>query len=318
MEFVVEETVEPKKVNSLWVEKDRPQKLDDYIGNESVKEAVKLMLSKKDIPHLLLFGPAGTGKTTLAKMLVSNIPCDYLYINASAERGIDTVRDDLRNFSMGVGFKPLKIVILDEADYFTRDGQAALRNMMESYSSHTRFILTCNYFEKMTPAIVSRCQCYEIKPLVKKDVALKLLSILQAEKVNFTQEDIVFCVNTYYPDIRKVINFAQQSNYNGTLKIVKENAFDIDVLGKLVDLLKNPAKPGVFNEIRQIVVDIDPDTLEQVYRYLIDKVDTYAKGKEALVIVELAESLIQSQQVITPVRDIPFLACCYKLLKHLK
>jgi replication factor C small subunit len=318
MEFVVEDIIKPKKENSLWVEKYRPKGLDDYIGNDTVKTSVQQMIDRKDIPHLLLFGPAGTGKTTLAKMLVNNIPCDYIYLNASAENGIDLIRDKLKYFSMGAGFKPLKVVILDEVDGFSRDAQGALRNMMESYSSYTRFIMTCNHVAKMNPAIVSRCQSFEIKPISKKEVALKLVNILQAEKVNFTTEDVGFCVNTYYPDIRKVINFAQQSNFSGTLKISKENAIEVDMLNKLVDLLKNPSKPGVFNEIRQIVVDVDPNTLETLYRYLMDKVETYAKGKEAIIIIELSESLIQSQGVIPAVRDIPFLACMYKLLKHLK
>ncbi len=319
MDFIVEDSVvKPTKPHTLWVEKFRPQGLDTYIGNDTVKESIKQMIEKKDISHLLFFGPAGTGKTTLAKILVNNIPCDYLYVNASSENGIDMIRDKLKYFSMGAGFKSLKIVILDEADGFTREGQGALRNMMESYSIHTRFILTCNYVQKMNPAIVSRCQSFEIKPISKKEVALKLVDILKAEKINFTSEDIGFCVNTYYPDIRKVINFAQQSNLHGTLKISKENAVDTDLLNKLVDLLKNPSQPGVFNDIRQVVVEMDPNTLETSYRYLMDKVDSFAKGKEAIVVIELAESLIQSQGVIPQVRDIPFAACMYKLLKHLK
>ena len=318
MEFVVENVIKAKKENSLWVEKYRPKDLVSYIGNDTIKDFIKLMIEKQDIPHLLLFGSAGTGKTTLAKMLVGNIPCDYLYLNASTEGVIDTVRDKLRNFAMGAGFKPLKIVILDESDGFSREGQGALRNMMESYSAHTRFILTCNYIEKMNPAIVSRCQTFEIKPISKREVALKLVSILQSEKITFTQEDVVFCVNTYYPDIRKVINFAQQSNINGALKISKEAAIEVDLLNKLVDLLKHPSRPGVFNEIRQIVVEIDPNSLETVYRYLFDKIDSYAKGKEAVVIIELAESLVQSQGLIPKARDIPFCACMYKLLRELK
>ena len=318
MEFVVEDSITPKRKNSIWVEKYRPTRLDGYIGNDSIKESVRLMIEKQDIPHLLLFGPAGTGKTTLAKMLIGNIPCDYLYLNASAENGIGVVRDKLKNFAMGAGFKKLKIIILDESDYFTSEGQAALRNMMESYSDYTRFILTCNYVEKMNPAIISRCQVFEIKPISKREVAINLVNILKEENVSFTQEDVVFCVNTYYPDIRKVINFAQQSNHSGVLKISKEAAIEVDLLNKLVDLLKNPSKPGVFNEIRQIAVEIDPNTLESVYRYLFDKVESYAKGKETIVILELAESLIQSQGLVPKVRDIPFCACIVKILKHLK
>jgi hypothetical protein len=144
------------------------------------------------------------------------------------------------------------------------------------------------------------------------------VNILNSEKINFTPNDVGFCVNTYYPDIRKIINFAQQSNFNGTLKISDEDAVDTDLLNKLVDLLKNPSKPGVFNEIRQVVVEFDPDSLEGLYRHLMDKVESYAKGKETIVIVELSESMVQSQGIIPKLRDIPFLACMYKLLRHLK
>jgi DNA polymerase III delta prime subunit len=209
-------------------------------------------------------------------------------------------------------------LILDEADGLSAEAQGALRNMMETYSAHTRLILTCNHHEKMIIPIVSRCQTYEIKPISKKEVAVRLVHILQSEKISFTQEDIVFIVNTYYPDIRKVINFAQQSNLNGTLKIYKENAVDIDFLQKLVSLLKTPSKPGVFNEIRQFVVDADNNNLEMVYKYLYDKVSDFAPGKEPIVILELAESIYQSTLVLTQARDITFVACIYKILKHLK
>jgi replication factor C small subunit len=284
-----------------------------------VVDSVKLMLEKKDINHLLFWGKAGTGKTTLAKLLVKNIPCDYLYINASSENSIDLVRERLKSFSAGAGFHPLKIVILDEADYLSHNAQAGLRNMLEAYSAHTRFILTCNYAEKMSDPLVSRCQAYEIKPISKKDVAVKLATILQTEKVEFTQEDIVFIINTYYPDIRKVINFAQQSNIDGKLKICKTNAIETDFMNKLVSLLSEPTKPGVFNEIRQLVADIDPNSMDEIYQELFNKVNVYAKsGKEGLVIIELAESLYQSKSVIPKVRDITFLACIYKMLKHLR
>jgi DNA polymerase III delta prime subunit len=170
-------------------------------------------------------------------------------------------------------------------------------------------------------------QSFEIKPVSKKDVALRLVKILQNEKVSFTQEDVVFIINTYYPDIRKIINFAQQSTVESTdeagntilkIKISKENAVEMDRLNKLVDLLKTPNKAGVFNEIRQITTEFDVESLEIVYRYLFDKVEEYAKGKEALIIYELADSMYQAELVIPKVRDITFLACMYKILKHLK
>ena len=326
MDFVIEERT-PKNDHSLWVERYRPPTMDRYIGNEEVKEKFVQLIKKNDIPHILLFGPAGTGKTSLAKLLVKNINCDSLYINASDESRIDDVRIKMKNYACSAGFKPLKVIILDEADKLTPDAQRALRNMLETYSAYTRFILTCNYVEKIIPAIFSRMQSFEIKPLSKKDIAVRLVEILQTENVSFTQEDIITIVSTYYPDIRKIIGFAQQSTFetqepDGTtslkIKIIKENAVEIDMLNKLIDLLKNPNKAGVFNEIRQLTTEFDTGSLETVYRHLFDKVEEYAKGKEALIIYELADSLYQTSLVIEKVRDIVFVSCMYKILKHLK
>ena len=320
MNFIVEDevSVTPKKESSIWVDRYRPAKLEDYIGNEAVKEKCKEYIEKQDIPHLLFYGPAGTGKTSLAKLLGKAINCDILYINASAERGIDTIREKMKNFACSAGFKPLKMLILDEADKLTPDAQGAMRNMMETYSVHTRFILTCNYVEKISSPIASRLQAFQIKPISKAEVAAKLANILDAENVTYTVDDIKFIVNTYYPDIRQVINFAQKSNLRGTIKISRENAVEVDFLNSLIRFLNTPTKPGVFNEIRQLTTEVDADSFETIYKHLFEKVDEYAKGKEALVIFEIADALYQSSLVIPPVRDITFLACIYKILKHLK
>lgn len=326
MDFIEEKRIE-KKPHGLWVEKFRPQTMADYIGNETVKETFAQFIKKGDIPQILLFGPAGTGKTSLAKLLTKNINCDVMYINASDENSVDDVRTKMKGFACSAGFKPLKVIILDEADRLSPEAQGALRNMTETYSAHTRFILTCNYVEKIISPLSSRLQTFEIKPVSKKEVALKLVHILQKENVSFTQEDVIFIVNTYYPDIRKIINFAQQSSIETIdeegktslkIKISKENAVETDLLNRLVGLLKTPQQPGVFDEIRKITTEFDSSSLETVVCHLFDKVDDYAKGKEALIIYELGELNWQMQLVIPKVRDITFLACIYKILKHLK
>ena len=165
--------------NSLWCERYRPTSLDTYIGNEHLKSKVSVYLESGDLPHLLLYGKAGTGKTTLAKILVNNIECDYLYINASDENSVDTVRNKVRGFASTMGFKDYKIIILDECDYITPNAQAALRNLMETFSKHCRFILTCNFVERIIDPIQSRCQSFQVIPPSKKEVALHIHNILK-------------------------------------------------------------------------------------------------------------------------------------------
>ena len=195
--------------HSLWVEKYRPKDLSTYIGNEHLKSKVKVYLESEDVPHLLLYGKAGTGKTTLAKIVVNNIDCDYMYINASDENKVDDVRNKIKTFASSVGFKSLKVIILDECDYLTPNAQAALRNLMETFSKHCRFILTCNYVERIIDPIQSRCQSYKVVPPSKKEVAIHTSNILNTEGVTYDNNDIVTMVNSSYPDIRRIINAVQ-------------------------------------------------------------------------------------------------------------
>jgi len=315
-DLIFEEVKKNQSQNYLWVEKYRPQTFDEYIGNQTVKDSIKIFLEKGDIPHLLFYGPPGTGKTSLAKLLVKQVKCDYIYINASDENNVDTVRNKMKNFASSVGFKPLKIIILDESDRLTPEAQSALRNMMETFSLTTRFILTCNYVERIIPPLQSRCQGFEIKSLSKKEIAVHLAQILQKESVSFDADDIKFIVESYHPDIRKIINFSQQSNINNKLKIAKENVLEADFNNKLIELLKQAGKPNLFTEIRQLIVDSEVSSFEESYKFLYEKTDEYAKGKEAQVILELAESVYQSSLVFE--KEITFVACISKLLKILK
>ncbi len=317
MSFIFEEEQKTNDTHTLLVEKYRPTKLENYIGNEQLKETVKSYINKKDIPHLLLYGSAGTGKTTLAKLITKNIPCDVLYINASDETGVDTVRTKIKGFASTTGFNPLKVVILDEADFQSTESQAALRNLMETFSLTTRFILTCNYQEKIIPALISRCQTYQINPISKKEVAVHLKNILDKEKVEHTNEDLGYIVNTYYPDIRKILNFSQQSILDGKIKISTYNAVGTDTQNKIIDLLTTSTNTlTTFNEIRQLIADGDVKVFDEYYSLLYNKVSEYSKGKDVVVIMSIAEYLHQSSLVVD--KEITFMACIASILKSIK
>ena len=301
--------------NTLWVETFRPDTLDGYIGNEHIIDKAKIWIQSGDVPHLLFYGSAGTGKTTLAKIIANAVDADIMYINASDENSVDNVRTKIKSFASSVGFRKIKVIILDEADFLSPEAQAALRNMMETYSLTTRFILTCNYVEKIIPALVSRCQTYKIEPLSKKEVAVHIKTILDKETVQYTPEDLGYIVNTYYPDIRKILNYSQQSVIDGKIKISELNSTNVDVKNKIVDLLKSRSSTA-FNDIRQLVADSDIKHYEEIYEVLFDKVDEYSNNKQTLVILTLAEYIYQSAMVVN--REITFMACIAKLLKDLK
>lgn len=314
MSFFVQQE---EQVHSLWVEKYRPTKLDDYVGNENLKAKVKGYIESGDIPHLLFFGKAGTGKTTLAKLIVKNIECDVMIINASDENNVDTVRNKVKNFASGVGFKPYKIIILDEFDYMTPNAQALLRNLMETFSKHCRFILTCNYIEKIILPIQSRCQSFQILPPTKKDVAVQIASILKKEDIQFNPADLVPIVDGYYPDIRKIINTTQLACVNGVLKTESATIVDSDFRLKLVEILKSKDEVrNKFMTIRQLVADNRISDFTDVYSFLYDKLDDYAKGNTANVIIALAEGTSKDALVVD--KEITFMATIISVIQLVK
>jgi DNA polymerase III delta prime subunit len=299
--------------HSLWVEKYRPKNLSTYVGNEHLKEKVKAYLESEDVPHLLLYGKAGTGKTTLAKIVVNNIDCDYMYINASDENKVDDVRNKIKTFASSVGFKSLKVIILDECDYLTPNAQAALRNLMETFSKHCRFILTCNYVERIIDPIQSRCQSYKVVPPSKKEVALHLKLILKAEFVQAELDDIALIVNAGYPDIRRVINSAQRQIVDGKLKIDTSSVIQNNYKLQLLEMLSNGAK---LNDIRQLIADNSVSDYSEIYRLLYDEVDNYGKGKQAECIMNIAEAQFQDVNVVD--KEINFMSLIIRIMRILK
>ena len=297
----------------LWVEKYRPSSLNTYIGNEHLKNKVKLYLESEDVPHLLLYGKAGTGKTTLAKIITNNIECDCLYINASDENNVDNVRNKIKTFASSIGFKPLKVVILDEADFLTPNAQAALRNLMETFSKHCRFILTCNYVERIIDPIQSRCQSYKIVPPSKKEVALHLKEILDTENVTFNLDDMALLVNSGYPDIRRVINSAQRQVVKGELKIDVSSIIQNDYKIQLLDKLSNGSK---LSELRQLIADNSITDYSELYRLLYDEVDNFSKGKSEECILIIAEAQFQDTNVVD--KEINFMSMLIRLQRLLR
>ena len=269
---------------NLWVEKYRPQTLEEYVGNETIKNKISDYLSQGSIQNLLLHGVAGTGKTTLAKLIATNLNCDLLYINASDERGIDTIREKIIPFASSLGFGDVKIVILDEADYITPQAQATLRNTMESFSANTRFILTCNYLERIISPLQSRCQTLEIKPPSKREVGIRCVDICEEEKVKWENDDITVLktiINAHYPDIRKIINTIQGSTVDGIVKIDEASLKD-DLNEQIIQSLSSKSK---LSAIRQILADSGSREFDNLFKALYDNTIKFTSNEGAAILI---------------------------------
>ena len=267
----------------LWVEKYRPQVLEDYVGNEIIKNKISDYLKQGSIQNLLFYGVAGTGKSTLAKLIAKNLNCDLLYINASDERGIDTIRDKIIPFASSMSFNDVKIVILDEADYITPQAQATLRNTIESCSKTTRFILTCNYLERIISPLQSRCQTFEITPPSKQEVNDTCQSILTKEKTLYYDNNIDDVINTHYPDIRKIINTLQGSVIDGQIKIDDNSLKNTQLGDRIINALQKKYK---LHMIRQILADSGAREFDGLFKILYDNVSEYTnKEGEAILII---------------------------------
>ena len=290
-------------MKKLWTEKYRPNTVDKYVfRDEAQKKQVMQWIKDQTIPHLLFSGNAGIGKTTLAKILFNELdvnPLDILEINASRTNSVDDVRDKIVNFVQMIPFGAFKIVLLDEADYLSPNAQAALRGVMEEYHTTARFILTCNYPNRIIPAIHSRCQGFHIAKVDQTEFTARVAEILLTENVTFDLDTLDTYVKATYPDLRKCINVVQMNSQDGTLASPHSgDTGEADWKISMVELFKN----GKIQEARKLLCNsVRPEEMEEIYRWLYDNISLF--GNEQMqdsAILIIKQGLVDHTLVADP------------------
>ena len=282
-------------MKDLWVEKYRPKTVDGYVfRDDHQRKQIATWIKDQSIPHLLLSGAAGIGKTTLAKILVHELGIedyDVLEINASRTNSVDDVRDKITNFVSMIPFGPFKVVLLDEADYLSPNAQAALRGVMEEYHATARFILTCNYPNRIIPAIHSRCQGFHVERTDQTEFTARVATILVEEDIDFDLDTLDNYVKVTYPDLRKCINLVQQNVQDGKLNQAdKGDAGEADWKFDMVELFK----AGKINEARKLLCGkIRSEEMEEVYRWLYDNIEIFGdESKQHTAILVIKQGLV--------------------------
>ena len=291
-------------MKELWTEKYRPASIDTYVfRDDRQKQQVAGWVAEGALPHLLFSGAPGTGKTTLAKVLLQELnvnDMDILEINASNENNVDTIRNKITNFSSTMPFGDLKYVLLDEADYITPNGQAALRGVMEMYHTSCRFILTCNYPQRIIPALHSRCQGFHIEKLDVQEFTARLATICINEGVEIDLETLDTYVQATYPDLRKCINLVQQNVVDAVLQ--KPQSGDQSASDWMLQVIEM-FKGGNYKPARELIVSqARPEEYEDVYRFMYRNLElwgnTEAQQDQAVVLIR--DGMVKSVSCADP------------------
>jgi DNA polymerase III delta prime subunit len=292
-------------MNQLWTEKYRPSTLDEYVFRDNTqREQVQSWVTQGSIPHLLFSGAPGVGKTTLAKILINQLeidPYDILEINASRENSVDVIRERITNFVQTQPFGRLKVVLLDEADYMTPHGQAALRGVMETYHITARFILTCNYPNRIIPALHSRCQGFHIERVDVTEFTARVATVLVNENIDFDLDTLDTYVKAAYPDLRKCLNIVQMNSQSGKLSSPNgdENNGTSDWKLNVVDLFKN----GQIKQARTVLCQsARPEEMEEIFRWMYDNLELWGSTDEQKdqAIVIIRQGLVNHSFVADP------------------
>jgi DNA polymerase III delta prime subunit len=278
--------------NLLWTEKYRPKKIKDYVFRDNAqRKQVETWIKEGSIPHLLFSGSAGIGKTTLAKVILNELGIeefDILEINASRTNSVEDIRDKVTNFVQMIPFGPFKVVLLDEADYLSLNAQAILRGVMETYASTSRFILTCNYPNKIIPALHSRCQGFHVEKTDQTEFTARMATILISENIEFDLDTLDTYVKVTYPDLRKCINMVQQNIIDKCLSSpTQSETGQSDYKIEMVELFKK----GKLQEARKLICSkARPEEMEEIYSWLYRNLDLLGDDDEqkdlALLIIK--------------------------------
>ena len=269
-------------MKELWVEKYRPKTLEGYVfRDEHQKQQIERWIKDGSIPHLLLSGNAGIGKTTLARILFNELEIndlDIMEINASRENNAETIRDKITNFVQMIPFGDFKVVLLDEADYLTPNAQAILRGVMEEYHTTARFILTCNYPNRIIPAIHSRCQGFHVERVDETEFTARVATILVEENIQFDLDTLDTFVKATYPDLRKCINMVQMNSMDGQLHTPeKGDAVEADYKIEMVDLFKK----GKIRDARKLLCSqARPEEMEEIYRWMYTNINLFGETED--------------------------------------